>query len=345
VKEKEEDFLCPLKEAPEIVRIDPELTVLAKVNFKPPTAMLHVQLADSSDMIGRLLAIEQLATKKDHESVEKLKTALSNDAFWGVRIKAAEALRSIHTDEALDALLASMSQTESRARNAVVEAIGGFYHPKAYEAAQKTLATEKNPVIQAAAIRAVGAYANPDVRETLLKFLNSDSYRQRLAEAAIAAMRAQDDAGYIAPLLDCLAKREQALTSDSFAAGLGALAFLTRNESKKDDVREFLTGRVRHMKERVRQAAIAALGTLQDPKAVAVLETFSSAAKDSPERQAAEKAITSIREAQKTSVDLKTLRNEVLDLQKSNRNLKKDLDELKKKVEAGESKPATDGKK
>ncbi|MBI3879008.1 MAG: hypothetical protein HY301_02965, partial [Verrucomicrobia bacterium] len=59
-----------------------------------------------------------------------------------------------------------------------------------------------------------------------------------------------------------------------------------------------------------------------------------NAAKDSPERQAAEKAITAIREAQKTSADLKTLRNEVLDLQKSNRELKKDLDELKKKVEA-----------
>ena len=41
VKDKSEDFYVPLSEAPEIVRIDPNLTVLAKVTFAPPTAMLH----------------------------------------------------------------------------------------------------------------------------------------------------------------------------------------------------------------------------------------------------------------------------------------------------------------
>ena len=54
----------------------------------------------------------------------------------------------------------------------------------------------------------------------------------------------------------------------------------------------------------------------------------------SPERTAAEKALTALRENRPASAELGTLRTEVLNLQKENRDLRKDLDELKKKLEA-----------
>ena len=39
------------------MRIDPELTVLSTISFTPPFEMLEYQIANSDDMIGRLLAI------------------------------------------------------------------------------------------------------------------------------------------------------------------------------------------------------------------------------------------------------------------------------------------------
>src|SRR5579862_827693 len=90
---KDEDFYVPLKQAPEIVRIDPDLTLLAKVTFKPAEAMIYVQLADQSDMIGRLVAAENLADKEDAVTVSKLKDVLNSDPFYGVRMKASEILR------------------------------------------------------------------------------------------------------------------------------------------------------------------------------------------------------------------------------------------------------------
>src|SRR5207244_6671834 len=107
VKDKEEDFYFPLESAPEIVRPDPDYTLLAKITFKVPNPMLYAQLADKADSVGRLLAIDQLAEKKDKEAVAKLKEALNHDAFYGVRIEAPRALRSIHSDDAVEALLAS----------------------------------------------------------------------------------------------------------------------------------------------------------------------------------------------------------------------------------------------
>ena len=199
VKEKEEDFYFPLPEAPLIVRLDPEYTLLAKTKFEAPNPMLDAQLADQDDAIGRLLAIEQLSAKKDKETVAKLKERLNNDPFYGARLEASKALRSIHTEEALEALLTSTKQSDARVRQQVVSDIGGFYRETAYETTRKTLETEKNPEILSTAIRALGGYAKAEVQEALLKFLNSESYRNELADAAIAALRSQDDPASIAP--------------------------------------------------------------------------------------------------------------------------------------------------
>ncbi len=337
VKEKAEDFYLPLAEAPEAVRVDPELALLAKITFTPPTAMLHAQLADKSDMIGRLLAIEQLSGKK--EALARLKDALNNDSFHGVRVAASQAIRAMQSDAAFDALVASTKQSDARARRQVVADLAGFYRETSYAAAQKILSEEKNPEIQATLITAMGAYHKPEVRAKLLAHLNSDSYRNVLAEAAIGAIRAQDDASYLEPLRDTVQKKESEFTTSGLGRALDTLAWLARNEEKKDAVREFLAGYVNSKKRRVQLAALTALGTLGDAKAIAVLETFTTAPKESQERTAAEKSIAALRDAKKPSAEMGSLRSEVLTLQKDNRDLRKEFDDLKKKVEASAPKP------
>ncbi|MBI4660356.1 MAG: HEAT repeat domain-containing protein [Verrucomicrobia bacterium] len=334
VKEKSEDFYFPLPEAPQIVRLDPNYTLLAKIKFSVPDALLHAQLADKDDVMGRLLAIEQLSAKKDHATAAQLKTALQNDPFYGVRVEAARALRSIHTDEAFAALTDSLSQSDARVRQQVVIALAGFYREEAYAVAQCVLGQEKNPDILAQAMRAIAAYGKPEVHKTLLGFLNSQSYRNELADAAVAAMRRHDDPSGVPVLLDTLKQRQAAFTSFGLGRAIDALAFLARNEKEKDEVREFIAGFTQSKKQSVQLSAIAALGTLGDAKAMALLEAFAGAGKETRERGAAERAISSIRAAKKSAEELGTLREEVLSLQKAHRDVRKELDELKKKLEA-----------
>jgi aminopeptidase N len=345
VKEKAEDFYFPLDSAPEIVRVDPDYTLLAKVSFKVPNPMLYAQLADKNDSVGRLLAIDQLAEKKDKEAVAKLKAALNQDAFYAVRVEAARALRAIHNDEAFEALLASTKQADARVRREVVSDITGFYRETAYGSALHTIEREKNPDILASALRGMGGYAKPEVRETLLKFLGSESFHNELADAAISGMRFQDDPAYITPLLEALSKREAAFTTRGFAQGLQTVAYLDRNEEKKSDVRKFLLAHVNDKKKRVQLGAISALGELGDPAALAVLETFATASKESPERSSAEQAIAKLRAGRKPADDFKNLRTEVLDLEKANRELRKEMEAVKKKLEARDLAPTGKGKK
>ncbi|HEY0456844.1 MAG TPA: M1 family aminopeptidase [Verrucomicrobiae bacterium] len=332
VKERAGDFYFALPDAPRTVRIDPEFVVLANISFNPPANLLNAQLEDSQDMLGRLIAVEQMSGKR--ESLDKLKKVLQNDSFYGVRMAAAQSIRAIQSDEALAALLDSTKQPDARVRRQVAGDIAGFYREAAFAGLQKLLPAEKNPDIGAVYIQGLGAYHKPEVQENLVHYLNSDSYKNHLADAAILAIRAQDESSYIQPLMDCLAKNEQKFTSRGFAAALDTLGWLGRNEEKKDAVREFLVNRVNHKKQAVQLAVINALGNLGDARAVAVLEKFSSLPKTSRERLNAEKSIALLRDAKKPSVELGSLRTEMLAVQKENRELRKEMDDLKKKFEA-----------
>ena len=158
-------------------------------------------------------------------------------------------------------------------------------------------------------------------------------------------MRAQDDPAYVSPLLQTLSDRTAELPTRVFAQGLGALAYLDRNEDKKDAVREFLIGHVNDKKKFVQRSALTALGTLGDPRAIAVLSTFATGAKDSPERAAAESAVATLRAGRKPVDDFKHLRAEVSDLEKANRTLRQDLDDLKKRLDATGGKAGKPDKK
>lgn len=340
-----EDFYFSLASAPKIVRIDPELTLLAKTDFSPTVAMLHVQLADPDDVVGRLLAVEALGKRKDKTSVEKLKGVLVKDSFYGVRLAASRALRGIDSEHAFDALLSSPRQKDARVRRQVASDLGSFYKPAALDALKKSLQGEKNPAIRSSVIRALAGFGDPGASGLIRKALNSTSYRHQLADAAVSALRTQDDPAEIDNLLGAIRKDSGKFTSRGHGSALRALAYLSRNENDKSTVRSFLIGRCSHPNPRIKQAALDALGELGDPKAIATLEKFARGREGSPERDKAEKAIEKLRAGRKPVDDFKNLRKEVNALKVANESLGQELDDLKKRLDASSSKINQDEKK
>ncbi len=346
VKQTSEDFYFALPEAPDQVRLDPRVEVLAKITIDLPPAMIAAELADDSDVVARLDAVASLRDKKDHATIDQLSRALNHDPFYGVRIDAASALASMRSDESLKVLIASLDQKDARVRNAVASGIAAFYKPAAKEAVLKALASEQNPDIEAQYIRGLANYSEPEIHDRLLTCLKSQSYRNRLTEAAISTMRTQDDAAYAEPIRKALEERRADFTTGGVSSALDAIAFLSRNDERKDFVRGFLIAFLNDKNVSIRNGAIRALGTLGDARAIAVLQTFANASREIPEQAPAEAAIQSIRSNRKQGDNLKDLRDTVSDLQKENRQLRKDLDTLQKKFEAiPELPPAKKSKK
>jgi len=338
------DFYFALHAEPNIVRFDPDLTLLAKVTFNVPERMLYAELENRSDVVGRLLAIDALKEKKDKKTVGKLKDALNNDAFYGVRREAASALQEIHTDEAFDALVGSMDQSDARVRLRVVQEIGRFYRPEVLTRMENVLANEKNPDIVMAAIGNMGRFHSPQTRQAVSRYLQSTSYRNELADAAIGAIRRLDDPAFIPELMATLQGGQGRFHSSDFASGLGTLARIARDQDDRTQVREFLAGYVNHPRMIVRRGAIGALGTLGDPKAIPIVETFCG---QEPHDQIQRQAKTAMDKLQEKKLlvpeEVIELRKTVDELKKETEKLKKEIEDLKKRDQAKAETPSVAG--
>jgi aminopeptidase N len=337
IDSKQQDFYFRLPDEPNIVRFDPDYALLANIKFDKPTAMLYEQLDNHDDVIGQLRALDALKEKKDKKNIEKLKDVLNNDPFHPVRINASSALREIHTNEAYEALTGSLVQDDARVRQQVVRDLNRFYRSETLTLLRRTLRKEKNPAILAAAIRNLGLYQHKSTRRLLLKYLKSVSFRNELASAAIEAIRMLDEPLFIEPLQRILEEREIDFRSWSFTRGLSTLAHIARNEDDKTKVRNFLAGYVNHPKDRIQAGAIGALGTLGDPKAIPIIETFSNGEPDDNIERAAERALKQLRERKPLVPDeIVRLRETVEEFRKETEKLKNDLDDIKKRLDAKE---------
>ncbi len=332
LREKEEDFHFQLPSTPEQVRIDPNTTLLAKIQFKPSKPMLTLQLANNEDHIGQLLALDQLAEKPDADAVQLIKKALGNATHHAVRIKASETLKKAGTPEAYAALKSALGEPDARVRNAIVRALGGFLEGDTAQTLRTTAASEQNPGIAATALRALAAWNSPETRTLLAQSLGRSTFRERIIEGALGAMKAQEDPAHVRPILAMLDARKD-LPSQTLAIALDTVASLQRHETDKAAVRDRLARHLTDPRERVRLAAINGLGYLEDPKAIALLEPLAERSTAHVETQPAVKALEKLRSGKKTVEELSTLRTEVSELKSTARELRKELDALKKKTD------------
>lgn len=328
-----EDFYFVLPAQPELVRIDPEYTVLAKISFSPPGPMLDKML--QSDLIGRLLAVRML----DGKGIDKLGKILREDPFHAVRSEAAKALAKITTPEARAALIAaSANQTNAHARRAVVEALAGLNTTESRDTLWKMAETEKNPLILAAIIGTWGARPGESaVTAALKKYLTGSSYQSTLELTAMKALRAQDDES-AAPEILARLQQPHDLRGYDMGAAFDAVAFLARRSTSpsRDAVRTFLTTHLTAPRQDWRVAAAKALGTLRDPKALAALEPMLAGEEKPTEsfREAVAKSVQAIQSGIEGPVELKNLWDRMQQLQKKAEDQQKEIEALQKKAQA-----------
>lgn len=332
VSKEAEDFYFPLPAQPELVRIDPDYTVLAKVSFTPPGPMLDKQL--QADVIGRLLAVGMLGDRH----IDKLGKVLREDAFHAVRSEAARALAKIAEPDARAALMAGSSgQKDARVRRAVVQGLAMLNTAESQKTLWDMAQSEKNPDILAVIIDSWGARpGDAEVAKALRAQLSGTSFNHALQMAAIRALRAQDNETALGEILARVQSLNDLRGRDAGTA-FDAIAFLARRPTneQRNAVREFLSSKLTDPRSSWRAASARALGTLRDPRALAVLEPMlaGGGARIDPVREAAAKAVQDIRAGLESPADLKKLWDRVQQLQKQAEEQQNELETLKKKAQ------------
>lgn len=334
VRARNEDFHIPLPAAPTGLRIDPEYTVLARISFEPPTAFLEQQLRNTNDPIGRLIAVEALGRKEDRRSLDLLRDTLQKDPLHAVRVEAANALRTIHTDDAFEALKASLEQPDPRVRIAVLRALNGFHREALATLAPQVATRETHPEARIAAIRLLGNPSVPDGTRILTESLNLPSFRDSIASAALESLRRREDPTAVPAILAFIRDKAPTLPTDVQGDALEALGWLHRDADDKSTVRSYLASRTQDLRPRIRREAITALGNLGDPQAIPLLETFANGTRKGPEQAAASTALGRLRDRKRPASELGELRSELTRLQEENRDLKKKFEDLRKRLDA-----------
>ena len=334
VTAQSEDFYLPLPSAPKLVRLDPRGAILARINFEPTAEMLDSMLTHKSDMLGRLIAVRKLGSKGGHNAITQLKKALQEDPFYGVRVAAASGLGGIRTPEALDALIASSQQSDARVRRQVLSGIGSHYNVKAYTHLAERLKEERNPGIIPSLLRSVASYSNPEATAQLAPYTSKPSYRNEIAAAAIRSLSIANAASELPALMTYVRSNAPAFSSQALGEAIEGLGQLARESTNQAAALQFLLGFAEDPRDRVRIAAVRALGSLGDAKAIPALEKLAINSPHNRVSGQAQASLKQIRERQAPAVELSSVRANILDLQKENAALKKEMEDLRKRFEA-----------
>lgn len=341
ISQPRKDYFFDLPDTPTAVRIDPGYTVLADVRVKIPPPLQEAQLTLENDVIGRIEAIRMISGRKDRETVELLADRLRNDPFYGVRVEAARALADRQSPEALRALIDGRDQDDALVRIEVVRGLSRFFRSAARQQLLDVVADEKNPEIVAAALEGLGKFPDGAIDEALIAALDRDSFRHRIARAALEGIQKQDDPDFVDPVLAHLRENSSAFVDRDLGFALKTLGRISRNAEpeKRDEVREFLGDFLADPREMLAVPTIEALGALGDPRAIAMLEPFQ--AQSGPKQREAETArrmIEQLNGRKQPSKELKDLRGEVLDLQE-------EIKQLRELIEGMQPKPGEPEKK
>jgi aminopeptidase N len=337
VDQEEQDIYMALPSKPEIVRFDPDYTILAQVDFKKSKPMLYAQLKNDQDVIGQILALQALKKHEDQKTIDAIKEQLNQASFHGIRIEAAAVLDDVHTDKAYDALIASVQQADERVREAVLNRIGNFYRQRSLDTLIAALEAETNPRIRTTVLGKLGRYHDSQADDLLVTGLNQDSYQNRIAQACVSAIFDHErlDMRFYDALRQTIEQRKNKYTAGGLAVALETLGRLAKEHDDGPSTREFLTRFANDPRERVAAGAISGLGQLGDRQAIAIVETFSRS--DSPRRRvtrAAERALEKLhRETPLAPDEVVQLRKQVTELSQFQQEFKEQLEELKKRLE------------
>ncbi|MEI6082846.1 MAG: HEAT repeat domain-containing protein [Verrucomicrobiota bacterium] len=177
-----------------------------------------IPLLDSTDSVLRRHVCEALGALRVEMSVA-LARQLGRDDDPFVRRAAADALLSIHSDTARDALVELLKHPSAPVRTESARALGGWKQP-AVAIALHPLLLDVNPLVARATADAVGKLGNPDSRQPML---DAVSKCPPFAQARVAWALGELPATAAVPVLIGLLGTSNEETQSNAAEALGKL--------------------------------------------------------------------------------------------------------------------------
>ena len=311
IEEAQETFLLPLAARPTQVVIDPGSHLLKKLDATKPDEVWHAELCGARHAIDRIVAARALGKAADPTTVDPLGRALESDPFWAVRSEAAAALGALRTAAARERLaLAITREAHPKARRAIVKALGAFRHDEqAAAAVSSVLEGDASYFVEAESALALAKTRAPGSFEKLALAMARPSYLEVIRASCLAGMaELRDERGVDVAIAEAAVGRPHPSRRAAIAA-LGVLG--DEHAGRRRQILEVLTEQLETPDFRERIAAVEALRTLSDPRAIGALSRAAGADLDGRVRRRAREVARILGEGLRDKEKVNALRGEL----------------------------------
>ena len=342
VYEHEQSFYFPLTQKPDFISFDVGNNYLKTVQLEFPIAELKAQLEFDPHPISRIYAAEALAKKGGLEATLALSSALKNDSFWGVRVEVAKELAEIQLDQAFDGLIVGLNDPSPFVRRAVISSLSQIKTHSSYKAVKGFVQDgDESYYVEAAACRTIAVIAAAHLEDKpnedkVIKLLKSVLEERagwnevvrsgaiaglaefKSSEAALNLLLEYTKIGIPQPLrlgaIRAVGKVSTGQTPANIERILDRLAEIARETF-------FLT----------QMAVLTALGQMETPKAIGILQSLANQTTDGRVRRYAEEELGKVQKNIGTDKTLRQLREELDQIKQQNQELKSRLENLEAK--------------
>jgi aminopeptidase N len=284
-----------------------------------------------------------LGKKGNLEALNALAAALKGDRFWGVKVEVAKQLAQIKLDQAFEALVVGLQDENPLVRRAVVEALGEIKTYASYKALKPIVEDgDSSYYVEAAAAKAIGSIAAAKLaekpkEEKVLKLLKSvletkAGWNEVVRSGAIAGLSQMKTS---ADALDLILEYTRLGIPPALRlAAIRALGSISTGQSTAnlERILERLTELSKESFFLTQVAVVTALGQMETPKAIAILQALATQTLDGRVRRIAEEAVSKVQTAAGADKAVKQLRDEIDQLKKQNQEFKSRLESLEAKA-------------
>lgn len=323
---------------PQLVRVDPDFTLLASIKEKKSPALWKAQLLTQSLSVPeRVRAAEHFGSVTTDASREVLQQALESDGFYGVRVEAAKALGRLKGDVARSALVAGLVQQEHpHVRRACANALSGFKGDTEVISSltKKWTAGDPSYFVESSVLSALAETSSEPPVDLLTAALDKSSHRETIRLAAFRGLARSTDSSVLEVLFDWTQPDKPHVCRHEAIVRLAEYTNQNELDGAIADriVRHFLT-RIDRDGPRMRGSLAKALGQLGS-RATSAIPRLEQLAESDPydwTRDSARAAVEKIRTSKPDDSELARLRREVEEQRKLNRELEQRLIKLEAK--------------
>ena len=201
IEPKEEQTLTfAVDSDPLLVNFDYGGTIIKELIFDKTLDQLTYQLAHDDDPLGRLFALNALATRARTASDDEKRTIVAavaktvkEDKFWGVRSDAATSLSATPDANGREALISATKDPKAAVRVRAIQSLAATKDTSLASVYLQSLNDQSYSVFRAAAT-ALGATKNAGAYDALVKFIDAPSWHDTVRGSALLGLSLVGDA-------------------------------------------------------------------------------------------------------------------------------------------------------